>query len=169
MDKLMFWKKKKKPVEGMAQALANLMGTSVAGFIPEPPHDQVDIESELLRHNVAIASLVILAGLIKGDPNQQALILSSIQPAHLGDKSFEQYLFTLIAETVRQNQNISREMIERRIPEFSQVIYGEPANKRTMEGDFFKWSQIQSFEPTSAQLAHAIELCQKRVKRNPTG
>lgn len=162
----MFWKKKKNPVESTVQHLANLMGTSVANFIPEPPNDKIDLETELfIRNNVAIASLVIIAGLIKGNSNQRMLILSSIEPDQLGKKSFENYLFTIITEKLRKNQEVASKTIKQRIPEYSQVIYGEPETRGSLEGNYFKWSQIQSFEPTDAQIARSIEQRQNWAKK----
>lgn len=167
MDKFMFWKKKKNPADSAAQHLANLMGTSVAGFTPEPPNDKVDLNTELfIRNNVAIAGLVIITALVKGTPNQQARILNSVEPAHLGEKSLESYLFMIMADKLRNNREISLREVEQRILEHSQAVYGESANKESLEGDFYKWSQILSFEPSDEHIAAAIEKCQNSAKRS---
>jgi hypothetical protein len=165
-DKLMFWKKKKSPQDSAAQHLANLVGTSVAGFVPEVPNDRVDLDMELFtRNNSAIASLVIIAGLLKGNPSQQALIRNSIEPLHLGAKSLENYLFTIVAEELRNNQVVSPEAIKQRIPEYGTVVYGEPTDYRSLQGYLFKWSQIISFEPTDKQILTAIQICQNSGKK----
>ena len=165
MEKFMFWKKKQNPADSAAQHLANLIRTSVAGFTPEPPGEKVDLNTELfIRRNVAIAELVIITGLIKGNQAQKELILKSIVPAHLGEKSFEGYLFTIIVDDVENMHEISLITVEQRIPEYSQVVHGEPANKKSLEGNFFKWSQILSFEPTNEQINKAIEVCQYAAK-----
>jgi hypothetical protein len=166
MDRFMFWKKKKSPANSAAQHLANLMGTSVAGITPVTPNDKVDLDTELfLRGNVAIASLVVITGLAKGNHDQKALILKSIEPAYLGEKSFESYLFTIVAEEIKNNGDISFKRIEQRIPEYSRIVYNEPVSKASLDGDLFKWSQIFNFEPTDEHFAKAIEELQSSAKR----
>lgn len=164
MDKFMFWKKKKNPADSSAQHLANLLGTSVAGIIPKTPNDKVDLNTELfVRNNMAIASLAIISGLIKGSKSRRELILRSIKPEYLHERSFESYLFGLIAEELESKDDISASVIERRISEYSMVVYGEPSNERSLQGDFFKWSQILDFEPSDSQLNKGIEICQKQA------
>jgi hypothetical protein len=158
----MFWKKKRKPEDSAAQHLANLIGTSVAGFIPESPFNKVDLDFELFtRNNTAIASLVIISGLIKGDPTQREAILRSIKPDHLGNRSLESYLFRLISDELSDKGNVSLDAIEKSIPQHSQVDYGEPPNEKMLQGDYYKWNQILNFELTDAHISKAIDYLQK--------
>jgi hypothetical protein len=151
--------KKKNPADSAAQHLANLIGTSVTGFVPQPPNDKVDLNTELfLRSNVAMASLAIISALIKGHQNQRELILKSVKPEYMGKKSFENYLFGFLSSELKEKGDISIPAIEKKIPEYSMVVYGEPTNEKTLEGDFFKWSQVLNFEPTDTQTTKAIEI-----------
>lgn len=163
----MFWKKKKNPADSAAQHLANLIGTSVAGFVPQPPYDKVDLDLELfVRNNSAIASLVVISGLIKGNQTQRESILQSVKPDYLSERSFESYLFRLISDELSDKGNISLDAIEKGIPQHSQIDYGEPPSKRLLQGYFFKWTQILNLEPTDDHISKAIEHLQKVARNN---
>ena len=163
--KLRFWKKKLNSADSSAQHLANLLGTSVAGLVPQPPNDKVDLDSELARRNVAVAYLIVLSALVKGRPDQRDKILTTIQPAQLQERSFENYLFVFIRDRLGELGEIPMPRIEEIITSYETVVWGEPLDERSLRGYSFKWSQIMSFDPNDSQLNRAIELIQETSKR----
>ena len=73
-------------------------------------------------------------------------------------------MFKIISEELNNNRDLSVAALEKKIPEYSQVVYSEPANQKSLEGNFFQWSQILSFEPSEEHIVMAIERCKNRAK-----
>ncbi len=158
----MFWKKKRNPGDSAAQHLANLLGTNLAGFTPKTIDGEtpkLDLNAELfVSNNVAIAELVIIAGLLKNDDDQRREILRFIEPEFMGEKSFEGYLFSLVRESLEDKAKVSLSKIGEKIPEYGPKVYGEALGRQSLEGYYFKWSQALSLEPTQAEVQKAIEI-----------
>ena len=132
LKKLMFWKRKYNPAESAARHLANLLGTSVSGFVPDPPYDHVDLDIELSRRNVSIASLVVISGLVNGNEELQKKVGNTIRPDHFREKSFEKYLFAIISNQLSDTGRVSIQEIERLIPDFRPSVNGELSDKRSL-------------------------------------
>lgn len=169
MIQAVFQRRRENPADSSAQHLANLLGTSVAGFIPETKAGKLprlNLSTELFfRHNLAIAQLVILSGLIKGDSKQREMICRTIKPEFLGNKTFPNYLFSLAVKLMEETQDISIEVLSSNIPDFGPRIWGEPLDRRSLKGHYFQWSQILDFEPTPGQVEQAIKLCLEQAKK----
>ncbi len=105
-------RKKYNPADSSAQHLANLIGTSVAGFIPETKSGKpytINLSTELfLRNNVAIAELVIISGLIKGEAEMRSMVFTQFKPEFFQEKSFEHYLVTIVLAKLNEKQELSK-------------------------------------------------------------
>ena len=160
---LMKGKKSKNPADSLAQHLANLIGTSVAGFVPEASDGsahEIDLNTELFRNNnMAIARLVVVSGLVQGDSAAKTRILKMIKPDYLGEKSFSAYLFSYAAELLGEAGKISIEKVEASISDYGPKVFGKPLDKNFVMGVHYKWSQIMNFHPTAKQLDRSIHLC----------
>jgi len=157
-----FWERKQNPADAAAKQLANLLGTSVSGFVPDPPNDHPDLEKELLRSNVVMARLVIISGLVNGDKGLKAKIITGIQINHFPEGSFERYLYGIALGQFKNNGEVSVQAVEKLIPDFGPLVNGEPLNKRSLLGCNYKWSQILQIKPTENQIERAIDLILSR-------
>lgn len=166
----MIWRKRKNPADSSAQHLANLLGASVAGFIPETKNGKppiVNLSTELfMRNNVSIAELVVLSCLIKGGDENRSVVLHEFQPEFLPVKSFERYLCTIILTQLQTNGIVSIAEIELKIEDFGIKVWGEPLKNKEKRGYLFRWNQILTFEPTVSQAERAIILCRNNAKKN---
>lgn len=152
------------PAEQAAQNLANLLGRSVAGFIPSSNDDgeslpPLDLDIELFRRrNVSLASVVVMAGLLRSKETRRQAILRHITPEYFGEKSFDRFLFERIATRLHQHEDISLSEIETSVTEFGPTVYGEPSDERSLVGYRFTVTQILSLAPSPRQIDQAIEL-----------
>jgi hypothetical protein len=146
-----------KPENSAAKHLANLIGTAVGGQIPDS--NVLDLDEELvIRNNMAIASLVILSSLIKGEGGLRERVISKVQEEFFRDTSFECYLFKICMDHINKNKEISEAHLEGQIVKYSPEVYGEEANESFLKDLKYMWFQIIHFNPTTAQLDRAIEL-----------
>ena len=164
-------KRKLSPAESSAQHLANLMGTSVAGFVPVSTSGAslpvLDLDVELFkRNNVAIASLVILSSLVKGDQEQREECLRRTRVEYFNEKSLDRFLFETIVEYHRATGQVPVQDVRARILEYGPQVWGEASDERELTGHYFMWAQIVSFSPTTAQVERAIELRKMWAARN---
>ncbi len=154
----------KQAAEQAAQHLANLLGRSVAGYTPSsnagdelPP--QIDLNTELFkRRNVSIASLVVIAGLLRANRLHREAILQSAKPEFFWEKSFDRFLYERIRAALREHNDISMSDLEACIQEYEPAVYGQPANEHSLQGHRSTLVQILKFQPTPAQIERAIEL-----------
>jgi hypothetical protein len=119
----------------------------------------LDLNIELARRrNVTVASLVILSALLKAERQQREKYLAILSPRHFDPMSLPRYLFEKLTLYLRENETIPVEEMEKWIPEFFTLVWGEPPEGRMVFGNHYTLRQILNFEPTEAQVHRAIEL-----------
>ena len=162
LDMIMFWKKKKNSEGSTAQHLANLIGSSEQDSSQKTGIDEthkINLDFELFeKNNLAIAKLVVIAGLIRNDDRQRREILRSIEPDSLGENSFECYLFDQIRASLQDRGQVSPSQIGMQIYRYKPQFEGKASSNNTLEGHLFRWSLILGFEPTPAQVEKAINI-----------
>jgi hypothetical protein len=128
---------------------------------------KLDLDHELfLMHNIWIASFVILAGLLKGDRQQQQRLLSILKPAYFNPKSLPRYLFEKIASYLEVHEAVPEPVLEGWIPQYAIEVWGDSSqNERLLFGDQLKLRQILSFNPTEEQVNRAIELRKEKMDK----
>jgi hypothetical protein len=145
-------------VASSARHLANLIGTQVAGYLPDYAKDglppKLDLDVELFRKNVSIASLVILSALVKDKGRNW--IIQIVKPGHF--TLFPRYLFEVMLEQLSEEGEIIASKVKDRIPDYGPKYHGEPLGEHSLRGYNFTWAQILDLDPTSAQVDKAIEL-----------
>ena len=121
---------------------------------------ELDLDVEMARHNVAIAELLILTGLIKGDPNEQRKIMSLVTSIFFAPKLFPQFLFERIVAylQVERPHRITVEWVTSQIEPYYKVIWDSTPRKRELQGKLFTCAQIFDFNPTPEQVLRSIEL-----------
>ena len=120
----------------------------------------IDLELELYkRNNVAIANLVVLSALMKGEKKQQKMIMERLKPDYLlGPKSIYSYLFRIISEEINQDGKVDISSIIERIPEHGPQVYGEPLDQRSLQGDYRNFARILYINPTAEQVEKAVDM-----------
>jgi hypothetical protein len=156
-----------------AQHLANLLGTSVAGHLPESIGDvtyssllsfgkllpNLNLDVELFRNNnVGLAALVVLAALIMDEKSQRDHIVQSIGSEHFWPKSFELHLFQRLLSYFAEHNDITSFDFSKMISDYGLEVWGEPSNEQSLLGKYFKLAQIINLAPTATQVERAIEL-----------
>jgi|GEM_PF-3201304 len=157
----------KRTAEKAAQHLADLMERNVAGFTPKlglGNEPVLDLDEELFRHNVAVASLVILAALLWGGKAQQQKVFHQVKPEYFWEKSFDRFLFTRISDSLAIGHNFSILNLEACIQEYGPATWNEPSSERSLQGHRFTVKQLIDLRPTPAQVQQAIELRQMWAK-----
>jgi len=166
----MFWKKRKDPSNRSAQHSRSLFGLSMAHtpeMVDGETH-QVDVNTELFaKNNIAMAKLVVIAGLLMNDVGQRSEILRLVEAEMMGEKSFEGYLFSRIRESLKDNARVSLSEIAEKIPGYVSEVDGEATRSKSLEEYYYKWSQILSMEPTHAEVQKALEIIQKLTPHKP--
>jgi hypothetical protein len=162
LEMLMFWKKKKDPKAWSVQQLANLLGSSTVDFPAQTileETSQIDLQAELfVKNNLAIAKLVVIAGLLKNDKRQRRIILNSVDIECLGKNAFEGYIFRQVRESLAFSGKISPSKITEQIYQYSPKVAGKANPSRSLDEYFFRWSLILGFGPTPAQVDQAIKI-----------
>jgi hypothetical protein len=148
-----------------ARHLANLIGTQVAGYLPDYAKDgqppKLDLDVELFRNNTAIASLMILSALVK-DKGRDSII-QILKPDHFS--LFDRYLFEVILEQLSEEGEIIASKVKYRIPEYGPKYFSEPLDEHSLNGYNFTWAQILDMDPTPSQVDKAIELLLTRANK----
>jgi hypothetical protein len=119
----------------------------------------LDLDIELFkRRNVTIASLIILAAILKANKPQREKLLDRLTPQHFDPKLLPKYLFEKIVLYLQENESVPISEMEKWIPEFSIEVWGEIPSERSLFGRHLTLRQILSFNPTEDQVNRAIEL-----------
>jgi hypothetical protein len=128
---------------------------------------QLDLDAELERHNVAVAQLLILANLIKGDQDQRKAIIVSIDAICFDPQLFPQFLFRKIVGYLHEdiNRKIPVKWIVSQIEDFYKQTYNVAPPKQGFQGELFRCAQILDFSPSPTQVLRAIELRKAWAKR----
>lgn len=108
------------------------------------------------RNNVVIAFLVVISGLIK-NKDQRPEILTAMKAEYIGIR-FYRYLFEIVVEELKENDEINIDSVARSLPKFGPKVYGRRSNKRSLKGEYFTLAQVLDFEPSPAQVSKAIEM-----------
>jgi hypothetical protein len=117
----------------------------------------LNLDEELYeRNNVVLAFLVVISSLIKNEAKRQE-ILSRVNPDYIGI-TFYRYLFEIVAEELKRNDEINIYSMIDSIPKFGPKIYGTKSNRRSLKGHYFTLAQILDFEPTPDQVSKAIDM-----------
>jgi hypothetical protein len=125
---------------------------------------KLDLDVELFkRNNMAIADLIILSSLIKGDTELQNEILKEIKPEYLGLKLFTSYLYSIIKDELERYGIVNIANLKEKIPEHEPIIYGTPSDKRTLKGDYFTFYQILYLNPSLPHVKKSIDMVKKRA------
>lgn len=139
-----------------AKHLANLLGVSIAGQVPD--NMQIDIEKELfVGNNVTLASLVIVAGFLWGNSDVRDELVSEVNPLILREKSLEWYVYQSMLKAYAQSKSVEVDVIEEDLSDYGPQVWGEP----TGEASWLRWRQIRSMKPSTEEILQAIHL---RVK-----
>jgi hypothetical protein len=122
---------------------------------------QLDVDTELNRHNASIAQYFIIAGLIKGDTVLRNKIINSINPVSFFIDSFEQYLFVKISEILKESVDykISTQWITSQIKGYFKEIWNSYPTRHELHSKLFSCAQILDFSPSAEQVLRSIELC----------
>lgn len=148
-----------------AKHLANLLGREVAGYLPDYAKEgkpyKIDIDIELFRNNVGVASLVILSALIKD--KRRDYIIKNIKPEYF--QLFDRYLLEIILEMLTNGEVVDYLKIKNQIPEYSLKYFSSPSAERSLEGYYFTLEQILDLDPTPTQIGKAIGLLQRKAKK----
>jgi hypothetical protein len=172
--------KKSSPEKDVAQRLANLLGTSVLGFVPNqntpltpsatadgfslPPSSmlpKLSLDTELFRHNMSIAEIIILSGLIHNNPAHRKNILDSTKKEYFPPKLFEGFLFEALAETILDNFDIeiSTDFLFNQIHKYFSVQWNSsPESDGYVRDILFRYAQAVDINPSAEQIDKAIQL-----------
>jgi len=155
------------------QNLSTYLGISILGIKPKERRTSSDLakfpylpdlENELfLRNNLAFAQIAILSGLVHMDTQTKERILATSDINGFRKKSFERYLFELMAREYSNTGKVDIDTIQEKIPDYVPVIYGEPTSNRTLYGTYYNWALILKLHPTRSQVSRAIELVNRQV------
>lgn len=128
---------------------------------------KLKLHIELFRHNVWIAGLVILSGLLRADQQQRQEYLTILTPRHFDAKSLPRFLFEKIAAyPFKVNETIPEVQLEKWITEFHAEIWGElPPEPRMFHTNNLTLRQILNIQPTKEQVYQAIELRKERMEK----
>jgi hypothetical protein len=155
--------------EMATQHLADLLGTAVAGFLPSQADrllKEIDLEVELFRRrNVGLASLALLAALVKSKGPDRERLIRYLRLEHFTKKSIEQFLFSCIVNATTNQQEITAEVLTSFVQEFEPTVWGEPPTERSLRGYYFKVAQILAIDPSDAQIEQAVALRQDWATR----
>ena len=167
LDLITFWQKKRNPAASSAQHLAKLIGSSEGNFslqAMEGEPNSIDLNTELFsRSNIAIAKLVVIAGLLENNDLQRGKILRLIKPERLGENTFEGYLFRHIRESLQATGSVSPSQVGQQVYKFRPQVDGQASSKGSLDENIFNWVLILGFEPTPSQVDKAIELISSNV------
>lgn len=137
------------------QYLASQVGPEKVNLIPSYLHE-IDLDSHLVHKNMAIASSVIISGLVNDVAKDR--IIQAIRYEYLRAKSFHAYLYEIILNQFKIKGDISIAEITAKIPDHSLKYYMEAPNEGDLKADYYNWAQILKMKPTESQIERAIEL-----------
>jgi hypothetical protein len=154
MDKDMANKSKNegKIAESLARHLASLIGTSVAGFLPDYDGTSNLDEELFTRKNVAISRLVIMSGLIQRSELLNAKVLRDLKDNGYREDSFELHVVRSI-ESKGLEGDVDIDEIRKDID-----LYCESVDPQSSEGYYFRWFQVLKMKPSDKQVQRAIEI-----------
>jgi len=127
---------------------------------------KLDLNIELFtRRNVRVASLVILAGLLKGDHQLKQQYISLLSPFYFDPRSMARYLFEKIASFLAEKKTITIPVLESLVPQYERDVWGESYSERMFFTNNLRLRRILSLDPTEEQVNQAIALRKDVMER----